>query len=64
MVSGNGTRQVTIEYDGGNPVPSGRDYRVRPVTSGSNKLVCDGVMATEAATDNFTYAFNTHTSAP
>jgi hypothetical protein len=65
VVSGQGTRHVTLEYDGGNPVPSNRDYRVRPVTSGSNKLVCDDVLATTPpATVNFTCSWNTHTSLP
>lgn len=65
VISGQGTREVTIEYDGGTTIPHNLDWRIKPVTSGSNKLVCDDVLAaTPPATYPFTYIFHTFVNTP
>lgn len=44
---------------------SSGDYRVRPVLSGSNELLCDDLLTPTATnTTNFTYTFNTFVSRP
>lgn len=66
VIAGKGTRNVTIQYDDGTAqIPVDRQYRVTPVTSGDNTLLCDDLLtATETPTAAFTYNFANFVSAP
>jgi len=59
---GEGTRTITLLYvDENDPsiIPGGRDYRITPVTTGTNKLLCDKLLTvSDVLVDFFTYEFS------
>lgn len=63
VLAGKGTRKVHLMYfDASEPsyIPAGRDYRVRPMTTGSSTLICDKLLTTsDVPVDYFTYLFYT-----
>jgi len=62
VLSGRGTRNITLLYsDESDPsvIPSGRDDRITPITTGSSKLLCDDLLTTsEVLVDSFTSEFS------
>lgn len=66
VISGQGTRHVTIQYDDGTAqIPVDRLYRVTPVTSGDNALICDDLLTTtETPAAAFMYNFSNFVSPP